>query len=252
MNKIRIDNNKLSDYIDKDISILDNVIRFISDGDYYIEIINSNNINIDFLIDDNVDVKLFILSKNNKLISNVSYNLGKYSNLVVYQFYCNDSVVEDINVNLNGEYSKYKCGLSSVVRDKEEYNIVINHNNHNVNSYISNKCIGYDGGDIKFNIDSILDKGNIDCVMDQSTKILVLGDVNTSINPNMFIEEDSVEARHGSVVSGISVDDIFYLMSRGIDKVSAVDLLSRGFILSNLDVDSELENVIVDCIKNVG
>ena len=74
-------------------------------------------------------------------------------------------------------------------------------------------------------IDSNLEKGNIDCIMEQDSRILTLGDVSAKIIPNMFIEENSVEARHGSIISSFNEEELFYLMSRGISKEEAMNLL---------------------------
>ena len=100
-------------------------------------------------------------------------------------------------------------------------------------------------------IDSILDKGNIDCIMEQNSRILTLGDVDATIIPNMFIEEDSVEARHGSVVGRIKPEDIFYLESRGITYEEAVILIIKGLIFSNLALDMEKRAMIFKIIQEL-
>ena len=116
---------------------------------------------------------------------------------------------------------------------------------------VSNKCVGLDKSAIKLVIDSNLDKGNTDCVMDQYSRILTIGDVDATIVPNMFIEENSVEARHGSVVGRIKEEDIFYLTSRGIPEKEATLLLIKGLIFSNLVVDMEKRAKIFNIIENM-
>ena len=87
--------------------------------------------------------------------------------------------------------------------------------------------------------------------MDQTTKILTLGDVDAKISPNMFIEEDSVTAKHGSVISSFNEEEIFYLQSRGISEEEAIYLLIKGFIFSNLDLNMENKSIVYDCINNI-
>ena len=94
------------------------------------------------------------------------------------------------------------------------------------------------------------EQGNTSCIMDQNTKIMCFGDVNAKIRPNMYIDEEDVEARHGSVIGRFSDDDIFYIMSRGISYKDAVMLLIRGFILSNLNLDDERKKEVIDIINN--
>ena len=81
----------------------------------------------------------------------------------------------------------------------------------------------------------MLEKGNTDCIMDQNSRILTLGDVQAKIIPNMFIEEDSVEARHGSIIGSFDEEEVFYLMSRGISREEAILLLIKGFLFITSD-----------------
>ena len=100
-------------------------------------------------------------------------------------------------------------------------------------------------------IDSVLPKGNTDCVIDQTTKVITLGESNVKIEPNMFIDEDTVIAKHGSSIGTFSYDDIFYLISRGIPNEVAIDLLLKGFIFSNLELDIDTRAFIYECIKSI-
>lgn len=249
MNKIVIDSNKLNSYCDNNINVKDGIIEFVSGGDYSLELIDCSDIDINIIIRDNVCVKLFIMGIDNDINSKFIYKLGNNSNLILFKFYNNKSVSEYEEVYLEGSYSKVSYNFSSICSGKEEYKIRIFHNNNYVSSYISNKCIGNDGSKISFDIDSILDKGNIGCSMDQNTKVMCMGDVDCKVEPNMYIEEDDVEARHGSVIGKFNDECIFYLMSRGISEDEAIKLLIKGFILSNLVVDDDKRDKILDIIN---
>lgn len=249
MNKIVIDSNKLNSYCDNNIEVKDGIIRFLCEGDYSLEFIDCSDIDINIIVSDNICVKLFIMGIDNDINSKFIYKLGNNSNLILFKFYNNKNVREYEEVYLEGSYSKVSYNFSSICRGKEEYKIKIFHNNNYVSSYVSNKCIGNDGSKISFDIDSILDKGNIGCAMDQDTKVMCMGDVDCKVEPNMYIEEDDVEARHGSVIGKFSDESIFYLMSRGISEDEAIKLLIKGFILSNLVVDDDKRDKILDIIN---
>ena len=47
------------------------------------------------------------------------------------------------------------------------------------------------------------------------------------------------------------IEEIFYLMSRGISYQEAVHLLIKGFIFSNLIVDMEKRAMIFEIIQNL-
>lgn len=251
MNNIIIENNNLKNYTNEYLIIKDNSITFLKNNEYNITYINSTNINITYNFKPNITIKIFIFSQDNKLQITETYNLEKNTNLELSKFYSNYQIEENITVNLNGENSFFKNNFSSISHNKENYHLIINHNNNYTKSIISNKCIANTNSDITFTIDSILQKGNQDCLMDQTTKILTLGECNTKINPNMFIEEDSVEAKHGSVISSFNEEEIFYLTSRGIPQEEAIYLLIKGFIFSNLNLNMENKALVYDCINNI-
>lgn len=247
MNNIVIDNNIL--YGCNSVNVDKNNIEFISNGEYKLEIINSDRVDINIVIKDNVCVKLFIFGSCCDINSKIVYKLGYSSNLILFKFYNNKRMEEIEDIYLDGKYSKISYNFSSICFGVENYKIRVFHNNNCVDSYISNKCIGYDGSKVSFFIDSILGKGNTGCKMDQDTRVICMGDVDSKISPNMYIEEDDVEARHGSVIGRFNEDDIFYLMSRGINEEEVIKLMVKGFILSHLVIDMESRSKILSIIN---
>ena len=237
MNKIIIDSNI-------------NNISIESNDDYDIEIVSGNDIELNIDVLDDIRASIFIHSINKNINGIINYSLGVNSDLTINKFSFNDNSIMEENIYLNGKYSTIRYNFSCIASNINKYKIRVYHNNSNVYSYISNKCIGNDGSEIVFDIDSILDKGNTSCVMDQTSKVMCFGDVKAKIRPNMYIEEEDVEARHGSVIGRFSDDDIFYVMSRGIGYREAIVLLVKGFILSNLSLDDERIKDIVDIIDN--
>lgn len=63
--------------------------------------------------------------------------------------------------------------------------------------------------------------------------VLILGE-NTTNNsqPILEIEADDVKASHGSTTGRIREDQVYYLMSRGLDKKESEDLIVDGFFES--------------------
>ena len=75
-----------------------------------------------------------------------------------------------------------------------------------------------------------------------------MGECDTKIQPNMFIELDDVEARHGSVVGTFKNDQVFYLMSKGISYNNALKLLIKGYLLSKIEVSQDVRMRIMRII----
>lgn len=66
--------------------------------------------------------------------------------------------------------------------------------------------------------------------------VLVLGEnVKNESQPILEIEADEVKASHGATTGRISNDQLYYLMSRGVSKESAQEIIVEGFFESLLD-----------------
>ena len=105
-------------------------------------------------------------------------------------------------------------------------------NNFDINSYVENKIL--------------------DCYLNQSTKIITLGDSNNKINPNMFTHDNSVTAIHASVIGNVNEEELFYLMSRGISYNEAIKIIIKGIILSNINPNMEYREKILNILEEVG
>lgn len=249
MNNIKLDSNTIKKYKDNNIEINNNNITFKSNGEYIIEYTNNNKNDISIVINDNVEIKLYIKSINNEIDNKVNYILNENSKLKISKYYQNNITSQQIYIYLNGEKSNIIYNFSEICKKESNYDIKIYHNNKKTDSILSNKCISLDNSITNFNIDSILPKGNIGCIMDQTTKIMEIGNADSHINPNMYIDESDVEAKHGSVIGKFDESNIFYLMSRGISRKESILLLINGFILSNIEVDDDEKNIILKEIE---
>lgn len=249
MNNILVINDKISNYENEYFYVENNVITFKKNCDCNIYYEKCNNLNIVINVLDNVYVKLFDYMCDLNVESNIVYNLSDNATLLLFKFYANYSVKEKNIVNLNGYMSKINYNFSNICMNNENYNLIINHNNSNSISNISNKSLCLENGKIEFNIDTIVEKGNIKCNMNQDTQIVNFGDNNSIIKPNMYVNEDDVEARHASVIGNFDEEELFYLMTRGINFNDSIKLLVKGYIFSNLIVDMDKRSKILNIIN---
>lgn len=249
MNRILVEKDKLNNYQDSNIIIYNNQITFLTSGNYTIEYINCHKLALTINIEKNIMINLFEYADNQNLNLKNTYNLKTYSNLILFKFYNNKEVEEKIIFNLNEQYSKIDYHFSNICSKKEQYHLIINHNASYTESMITNKSISTNNANLSFTIDSNLPKGNTNCILDQQTRIITLEDSFAKIEPNMFIEEDNVEAKHGSVIGKFSSDELFYLLARGIPEKEALKLLIKGFIFSNLLVDLDKRAKIFNIIN---
>jgi Fe-S cluster assembly protein SufD len=80
----------------------------------------------------------------------------------------------------------------------------------------------------------------------QTCRNLLMSDTcEANSMPGLEINADQVKCSHGSTSSQISDEEIFYLCARGIDPVSARQLIARGF---SVDVIERLKNDEVEAL----
>ena len=233
MNKILVSKDNINNEI------------ILNDGEYSLEYIETGNYNISFIINGNV--KLIESSFDNDLDINNRYIVNDGS-LNVIKFYNNKSVNEIINIDLCNINSKIDYCFSNICRGIEKYIININHKVKNTVSSINNKSVALVNSKIDFIINSNVYKECNGSILDQNTRIVTMGECDTSISPNMFIDLDDIDARHGSVIGTFKDDQVFYLMSKGISCNDTLKLLIKGYLLSKLDIDVDLRYKIIDII----
>lgn len=237
MNKILVSRDNIISRVNN-VLVNDNRIIFMESGKYFLGY-DSNDINLNIEVDNYVDVILYESSFDKDLVVNNKY-IVKNGSLVVNKFYSNESVDEKIDILLCNNKSKIDYKFSNICKNKEEYIINIYHNSKNTVSNIMNKSIAMSNSKIDFIINSNVLKEYDGSILDQNTRIITIGDCEAKICPNMYIDCDDVEARHGSVVGTFKEEMLFYLMSRGIEYNDAVKLLVKGFLFSNIELDNEL------------
>ena len=245
MNKIVVNNNKIK-IDDSNILFNDNEIIFNESGNYLIEYVNSSDIKLEFVIK-NVNVNLLEYSFDEKITVENKYTVD-HGSLRVDKFYNNERVKEKITIDLCSYNDKVDYYFSNICRCEEYYTMDINHKNKNTFSNISNKSIALKNSKLDFIINSNVGKKCNGSVLDQNTRIVTMGECDTRISPNMFIDLEDVTARHGSVVGTFKEDQLFYLMSKGISYYDSLKLLIKGYLLANINVNLELRQKILNII----
>ena len=246
MNKIIVKNNIVNNYQDDTIKIEDNIIKIEKDSDYEIEYIDCDKVELIINII-NSRVNIMESSFDNTLEINNIYNINN-GGVKINKFYTNEGVKEKIVVNLNKEKDYIYYNFSSITKGIEEYIMDINHNAKNTLSNISNKLVALKNSKINFTINSNVYKECNGSILEQNTRIVTMDKCDTKIQPNMFIDLDDVEARHGSVIGTFKNDQIFYLMSKGISYNDTLKLLIKGYLLGNVMVNFDVRKKIIDII----
>lgn len=233
--------NDLFDVNTLKISILKN-----TDLDISYNTLEETKLNVEINLLENVVCNLNEVREGSSSKIKYQYNISSNSTLNLYKIYDVDTIKEFVSVSLNGDSAKINYIFKTISKENEKYDITVYHNHSNTISNIINNGVNINNGNLTFNVSSFVDKGIVKCNVVQKSRIINLTDNKCQICPNLYIDEYNVTASHSAHIGAFKNDEIFYLMSRGIDKKSAVNLLIKGFLLDNVDHLSNQIEAIID------
>lgn len=185
-------------------------------------VIRTNN-NLNITINSNVEI---VLLTNKKIDINIIANRFSTTELTLITF--NNKEITFTAELLEGSH------LDSnfiVINKGNAMNIkqTIKHTGRDSYSMVNNKAIAFSKASIDFETVGTIRNGIKNCNCNQLTRGLILEE-NASIKalPILLIDECDVKAYHGATIGNVNDDDLFYLMSRGLNKKEAFNLVVNG------------------------
>ncbi len=177
-----------------------------------IEFIKSKKIDKNFRISSN-QKKTFVwlLGGVKSFAGNLEFNLAewaKLTNIFLFSASKTDKISINIRVNHLGENSFSNTMVRGIGRDDSSGEIA---GNVKVGSAAKNSSAWFDG------------------------RAIIFDEASCRVDPRLEILTSEVErAGHAATVSKISDEDIFYMATRGVDRIKAERLKSAGFLSAPL------------------
>ncbi|MDR0739737.1 MAG: SufD family Fe-S cluster assembly protein [Mycoplasmataceae bacterium] len=140
-----------------------------------------------------------------------------------------------------------KCNLNLYILNKSvKKNILVQINHEsNTQSNVNVKAFSSNGGNIKINLINVAPKGKEKIEQNQSINGVIF-DERSQINvtPSMLIDTNVIKATHAVNIGNINPEQLFYLMSRGINKSKATIMILKGMFsaLANKKTTQNLYN----------
>ncbi len=217
-----------------------------SEKDLYLEestivIVKSSDCKLNYFIKDEINIFTLIMS------SSVKVSCMVECNSIFNMFSVNSSL--SVNIDLLNDDINYRYAYSTINKDNNDYEININHLGNNIISNITNHGINTEDNKLLFVINTIVPKNSLNITTNQDSKIIALKDNNASIKPNLLIDNDDIEANHAAYIGRFKEEELFYLMTRGIKKEDAVDLMIKSFLIGNMEINLEEKELILDTIN---
>lgn len=206
---------------------------------------NDTSRDIYIVAEDNICLNIVDISFNTS--NKINITLKNDSRVIYNKFSINSG--DYIYTLLDGEYSNVVINNSVVNNDNTKMKFVIEHNNTNTSSNLSNHGVNNSSGTLYFNVDSKINRSASLACADQENKIINLVKGDSKILPNLLVDNYDVSASHSAYISDFDKESMFYLKSRGISDNEARRLLLEGFLIGNLDVDDETKKNLLSYIK---
>ncbi|MCI5871774.1 MULTISPECIES: Fe-S cluster assembly protein SufD [unclassified Streptococcus] len=143
------------------------------------------------------------------------------------------NVVADFDSDLigNGSHANLKVVAASSGRQVQGIDTRVTNYGHNSVGHILQHGVILERGTLTFNGIGHIIKGAKGADAQQESRVLMLSDkARSDANPILLIDENEVTAGHAASIGQVDPEDMYYLMSRGIDQVTAERLVIRGFL----------------------
>ena len=213
------------------------IINTIKDTDIEINYnLDDSKFDIIFNVEPNKSLVLYEYKTGDKGKVQYTFNADDNSYIEIYKFNKCTNIREMVNFKLNS-YAEIYYYFKSISCEKELYDIDVRHNGICSISEIKNNCVNTLNGKVSIQVSGYVEHGTKGCVINQNNRIINLTNNKCEIRPNLYIKEYDVIANHSALIGGFSSDEMFYMLSRGINEIDANKLLINGFLLSDINSD---------------
>lgn len=143
------------------------------------------------------------------------------------------NVVADFDSDLvgRGSHANLKVVALSSGRQVQGIDTRVTNYGHNSIGHILQHGVILERGTLTFNGIGHIIRGAKGADAQQESRVLMLSDqARSDANPILLIDENDVTAGHAASIGQVDPEDMYYLMSRGLDRATAERLVIRGFL----------------------
>jgi Fe-S cluster assembly protein SufD len=162
----------------------------------------------------------------------------------------------DSDLKGNGSHAELKCVGISMGRQIQGVDTRVTNYGKNSIGHILQHGVILERGTLTFNGIGHIINGAKGADAQQESRVLMLSDkARADANPILLIDENDVTAGHAASIGQVDPEDMYYLMSRGLDEQSARKLVIRGFlgsVIVNIPVKSVRDEFIRTIDRKLG
>lgn len=249
-------------------SWLNSSIRFPKNADVNVTLVLFDDRNVEasleLILAEFAQVRLHLvhLSKPGKtIVRSLSVKMESSSLLELNKgVFAKGSIQENEQFHLLGLKAKFIYNTLYVGSIGDQYAITqtVTHEAKDTDSKIENSLVSSSDAKLEFLVNGKILSGMSKSKCFQQNRGVILSETGQiRVDPKLYIDEFDVEAGHGAAIGQINEEELFYLLSRGIDLLEAKQLVLSGYTepflskITNEDLNKALSKQITKKIKGV-
>ena len=176
-----------------------------------------------------------------KLTADESYEVNENAHLSVAHGECSGGETErNIYVALREKKARAEILSASLINEKKSYRMNVVNFAPKTYGEMHNFAVVLSEGKLMIDAVGKIVKGARGSVSHQTSRAMSFAPgQNTTILPELLIDENDVEASHAMSIGRVDDEQLYYMMSRGLTMKQCTALISAGYLMPVADV---LEN----------
>lgn len=170
----------------------------------------------------------------------LSFHLKEKSRLIVHQVVLDSSDIVEVSFDGVDAECEYHSSLINTKANQIKMNLY--HNCSHTKSNVFYHGVNQSKEALQIEVNGIIPKQSTNCICNQENQIISLVESDSSIHPNLWIENNEVEASHSAYIGTLKEKEIFYLMTRGISRKESELLLLKGFLFGGFALEEKKIN----------
>jgi len=196
----------------------------------------------EFTITENTTLNIINLHNNCNLV----FKVNKGKSLVINMFDYAVDLKASLDVELDDD-TNFTLNSAFIVDVKYDLSIDTKLYGSNIYAGVFVRGINLEHGTTRVSMNGVVAGETHNNEINEYVKIINKSELSNVIIPDLIVNTNDVVANHGVTISGIDKNELFYLLSKGLDEAHAVKLIEEGFLLSimNDKVKETIKNILV-------
>ncbi len=212
-------------------------------------VINTLELHIKWKIESYSEMSNVLISKNITVLEE-EIHVHKNGILNIYQLFTEEKPLSFKQKSFLKDNSVYEYHGSVISKGvgKKTLDFIVNNQGRDIYSDVQVHGVALKRGFVGLNCNNVIDKGNDDVSTHQTLKVILLDEKSKGkVDPVLTINHNNVKASHSAAIGQVSNENLFYLMSRGLNKEETHKIIILGYFrpilekITNEEIVNELE-----------